>query len=161
MKIVVLLKQTPDTESVIRIGGDGKSIATNDLKWIINPYDEYAIELGLQLTEKNGGEVTIISFGPKSIEPTIRSALAMGAHKAIRIEGPKDVADPLVTARALATVRETANMIIILECHIESPSGCRSGADQRAHALHLGDNPVGASVEQCNFGTRIARVTAN
>lgn len=55
MNIVVLLKQTPDTESVIRIAEDGKSVVTEDLKWIINPYDEFAVEAALRLKEKLGG----------------------------------------------------------------------------------------------------------
>ena len=114
MNIAVCVKEVPDTETRPKIQDDGKSIQKDNIKWIVNPYDEYAIELGLQLSEKNGGEVTIISFGPKSIEPTIRSALAMGAHKAIRIEGPKDVADPLVTARALATVLKDKGFDLIL-----------------------------------------------
>ena len=114
MNIAICVKEVPDTESRPKIQEDGKSIQKENIKWIVNTYDEYAIELGLQLTEKHGGEVTIISFGPKEIEPTIRSALAMGAHKAIRIEGPKDVADPLVTTHALAAVLKDKGFDLIL-----------------------------------------------
>jgi electron transfer flavoprotein beta subunit len=114
VNIAVCVKEVPDTESRPKIQEDGKSIQRENIKWIVNPYDEYAIELGLQLTEKDGGEVTIISFGPKEIEPSIRSALAMGAHKAIRIDGPKNVADPLVTAQALATVLKDKGFDLIL-----------------------------------------------
>ena len=63
MNIVVLLKQTPDTESVIRIATDGKSIVTDDLKWIINPYDEYAVEVALRLREQHGGTVVYPELG--------------------------------------------------------------------------------------------------
>lgn len=114
MNIAICVKEVPDTESRPKIQEDGKSIQKENIKWIVNTYDEYAIELGLQLTKKHGGEVTIISFGPKEIEPTIRSALAMGAHKAIRIEGPKDVADPLVTTHALAAVLKDKGFDLIL-----------------------------------------------
>ena len=114
MNIAVCVKEVPDSESRPKIQEDRKSIQKENIKWIVNTYDEYAIELGLQLTEKHGGEVTIISFGPKEIEPTIRSALAMGAHKAIRIEGPKDVADPLVTTHALAAVLKDKGFDLIL-----------------------------------------------
>ncbi|NTW37189.1 MAG: electron transfer flavoprotein subunit beta, partial [Syntrophobacteraceae bacterium] len=79
MNVAVLLKQTPDTESVIRIAGDGQSILTNDLKWIINPYDEFAVEAALRLKEKHGGTVTIVSWGPQRVVESIRTALAMGA----------------------------------------------------------------------------------
>ncbi len=114
MNIAVCVKEVPDSESRPKIQEDRKSIQKENIKWIVNTYDEYAIELGLQLTKKHGGEVTIISFGPKEIEPTIRSALAMGAHKAIRIEGPKDVADPLVTTHALAAVLKDKGFDLIL-----------------------------------------------
>ena len=64
MKILVLIKQTPDTESKIRLSGDGKTIEQGDVKFIINPYDEFAIEEALKLKEKLGaGEVVIASFG--------------------------------------------------------------------------------------------------
>ena len=88
MNIVVLLKQTPDTESVIRIAGDGKSIVTDDLKWIINPYDEFALEAALRLKEKHGGKVSIVSYGPQRVVEAIRTALAMGADDGVLIDDP-------------------------------------------------------------------------
>ena len=104
MNIAVCTKQVPDTETKIKISGDGKSIAEEGVKWIINPYDEFAIEEALKITEKAGGEVTIISLGPAGIDKTIREALAMGAHKAIRVDAPSIPFDPMVTAKALAEV---------------------------------------------------------
>lgn len=104
MNIAVCMKQTPDTETQIKIGDGGKSVDESGIKWIVNPYDEFAIEEGLRLTEKFGGEVTLISLGPPGIEKTIREGLAMGAHKAIRIDAPAIPADPRVTALALAEV---------------------------------------------------------
>jgi len=83
------MKQTPDTEAQIKIADDGTHIQTDGIKWIINPYDEFAIEEALRITEKHGGEVTLISLGPASVEKTIREGLAMGAHKAIRIDAPE------------------------------------------------------------------------
>jgi electron transfer flavoprotein beta subunit len=88
VNIVVLLKQTPDTESVIRIAGNGKSIVTDDLKWIINPYDEFALEAALRLKEKHGGKVSIVSYGPQRVVEAIRTALAMGADDAVLIDDP-------------------------------------------------------------------------
>ncbi|OGB66033.1 MAG: hypothetical protein A2Y94_14655 [Caldithrix sp. RBG_13_44_9] len=114
MNIAVCIKEVPDTETRPKIHENGKEIQKEGIKWIVSPYDEYAIELGLQLTEKQGGEVTIISLGPKEIEATIRSALAMGAHKAVRIDGPKVINDPLVVARGLAAVLKTRNFDLIL-----------------------------------------------
>lgn len=104
MNIAVCIKQTPDTTTRVRIAGDGKSIEREGIQWIINPYDEFAIEEALKLTETHGGEVTIISLGPADVDKTIREALAMGAHKAIRINATRIPDDPVVTAKALAAV---------------------------------------------------------
>lgn len=113
MNIAVCIKQVPDTEAKIKISGDGKSIVEEGIKWIVNPYDEYAIEEALKITEKDGGEVTIISLGPSSIDKTIREALAMGAHKAIRINSPTIPFDPSVIAKALANVLKDGNYDLI------------------------------------------------
>jgi electron transfer flavoprotein beta subunit len=113
MNIAVCIKQTPDTTTRIKIADSGKSIVEDGISWIINPYDEYAIEEALQLTEKHGGEVTIISLGPAGIEKTIREALAMGAHKAIRLNAERIPSDPAVTARALVEVLKDGNYDLI------------------------------------------------
>lgn len=103
MNVAVLLKQTPDTESVIRIASDGKSVVTEDLKWIVNPYDEFAVEAALRLKEKHGGTVTIISWGPQRVVESIRTALAMGADTGVIIDDPAmEGADSLGVATALA-----------------------------------------------------------
>lgn len=103
MDIVVLLKQVPDTETVIQIGEDGKSIVTRDIKWIINPYDEYAVEAALRLKDSQAATVTIISLGPQRVVESIRSALAMGADKGVLVDDPAtEGSDALGKARVLA-----------------------------------------------------------
>ncbi|MFZ0391819.1 MAG: electron transfer flavoprotein subunit beta/FixA family protein [Calditrichia bacterium] len=114
MEIAVCIKQVPDTETRPKIAGDGKNIDPAGVKWILNPYDEFAVEEALQLTEKKGGEVTVVSLGPADIEATIRAALAMGAHKAIRINAAENPADPLITAKALAETLRNKNFDLIL-----------------------------------------------
>lgn len=84
MKIGVLVKRVPDTEFKVKISGD--SIDTGDAKWIVNPYDEFGIEEALKLAKATKGEVVIISVGPKKTEETIRSGLAMGADRGIRVD---------------------------------------------------------------------------
>ena len=86
VNIVVVIKQTPDTETVIRIAPDNKQIVTSDIKWIINPYDEFAIEAALRLKEKHGGTVTVISYGAQRVVESLRTALAMGADDAVLID---------------------------------------------------------------------------
>ncbi len=114
MNIAVCIKQTPDTTTRIKVADDGKSVAQDGITWIINPYDEFAIEEALKLTEQHGGEVTIVSLGPASIEKTIREALAMGAHKAIRINADDIPTDPTVTANALMDALKDGNYDLIL-----------------------------------------------
>ena len=86
MDVVVLVKQVPDTESLIQIAEDGVSIKKQDIKWIMNPYDELAVEEALRIKEAQGGTVTILSFGPEKTIETIRTALAMGADQGVHIK---------------------------------------------------------------------------
>lgn len=103
MDVVVLVKQVPDTESLIQIAEDSVSIKTGDLKWVINPYDEFAVEEALQIREAHGGTVTILSMGPEKTTEAIRTALAMGADNGILINDPRTAGgDALTTAKVLA-----------------------------------------------------------
>ena len=78
MNILVCIKQVPDTETRIKIGDDKKSIDPTDVNWILNPYDEYAVEEALQIKERLGDTtVTVISVGPDQTTKAIRDALAM------------------------------------------------------------------------------------
>ncbi len=114
MNIAVCIKQVPDTEARIKIAEDGKSIQKEDIKWIVNPYDEFAVEEALRIVEKHGGEVTVISLGPVEVEKSIREALAMGPKKAIRIHSDAMPTDPQVTAKALAEALKQNNYDLIL-----------------------------------------------
>jgi electron transfer flavoprotein beta subunit len=103
MKIIVCVKQVPDTESRIRIAPDGKGIAEADLNWIVSPYDEFAVEEALRIKEKQGGEVMLVSLGPERAASALRNGLAMGADAAVHLKDPAfERLDPLGTARALA-----------------------------------------------------------
>ena len=104
MNSIVCLKQVPDTEAQIKIASDGKSIAKDDIKWVMNPYDEFGVEEALRLKEKFGGEVTVIGLGPKRVTESIRTALAMGADRGVLINDPAlEGSDAIGTAKALAT----------------------------------------------------------
>lgn len=103
MNIIVCLKQVPDTETQIKVGSDGKSIATDDIKWVMNPYDEHGVEEALRIKEKFGGEVTVVGLGPKRVTESIRTALAMGADKGMLISDEAlEGSDSLAVAKALA-----------------------------------------------------------
>ncbi len=103
MNVVVLLKQVPDTETKIKIGADGKTIDTSEIKWIINPYDEYALEAALRLQDSVGAKVTILSMGPERTVESIRTALAMGADQGVLVDDPAaESGDALGKAKVLA-----------------------------------------------------------
>ncbi len=103
MNIVVCVKQVPDTETKIQIKPDGSGIVTEGIKYVVNPYDEYAVEEAVKLKEKYGGEVTVISVGPERAKEAIRTCLAVGADKGIHLNDPAfEGSDSYVTAKILA-----------------------------------------------------------
>ena len=103
MNIIVCLKQVPDTETQIKIAPDAKSIVQDDIKWVMNPYDEFGVEEALLLKEKFGGEVTVVGLGPSRVTESIRTALAMGADKGVLINDPAlEGSDSVAVAKALA-----------------------------------------------------------
>ena len=106
MNSIVCVKQVPDTESVIKIDSEGTGIAQEGMKYIANPYDEYAVEEALRLREKFGeGKVTVITLGPQGAEEAVRYCLAMGADEGILIKDEElQKRDPLSVAKCLAEV---------------------------------------------------------
>lgn len=116
MKIAVLLKQTPDTETRVKIQEGAPKIDETGVNFIINPYDEFALEEALRIREKIGeGEVTIISAGPDRAQESIRTGLAMGADRAIHINDPSlQETDSLGIARALAAAVKTLSCDLVL-----------------------------------------------
>ncbi|WP_027719477.1 hypothetical protein, partial [Desulfovirgula thermocuniculi] len=114
MKIVVLPKQTFDTEAKITLDAAGK-INREGVNLIMNPYDEFAVEEALRLKEKHGGEVTVVSFGGPKVPDILRQALAMGADKAVHVgdEGLEEI-DEHTTATILAKVLRDLEYDLIL-----------------------------------------------
>ncbi len=103
MNTVVCIKQVPDTETLIKVQGAG--IVQDGVKWVMNPYDEFAVEEALRQKEKmKAGAVTVVSLGPDRAIEAIRTALAMGADTAVHINDAAfaEKADPYATAAALA-----------------------------------------------------------
>jgi len=114
LNIVVCIKRTPDTETKIRLGSDGLAIDPEGVKFIISPYDEFAIEAALQMKEATGeGEVALLSLGESDTQETLRQGLAMGADRAILLAGDPGV-DALVTAKALAAELSAMDPSLIL-----------------------------------------------
>jgi len=114
MKTVVCIKRVPDTEARIRIAADKTSIDPAGIKYIISPYDEFALEAALRLKEAKGeGEVIVITVGEASSAESLRAALAMGADRAVLLKG-KPTLDGSATAKALAAeIKEIAPDLVL------------------------------------------------
>jgi len=98
---VVCITHVPDTESRIKIA-DGRKIDETGLKFIVSPYDEFALEEAIRVKEKQGGDVTVVTFGPDRAQQALREALARGATKAVHVKGESGDADSLGIAKVLA-----------------------------------------------------------
>jgi len=115
MKILVAVKQVPDTATQVKISSDPKAIDTAGITWIVSPYDEFAIEEALRLKEKKGGEVVLLTVGPERAQSALRSGLAMGADAAVHLKDPLfDATDTLGIARALAAALKGLGADLVL-----------------------------------------------
>ena len=114
MNLIVCVKRVPDTETRIRVDGSGTRIDTTGVKYIVSPYDDYALELALRAKEATGaGEVTVLTLGDSAAQETLRKALAMGADKALLLTGEAGI-DGLATAKALAAELEGSQAPLVL-----------------------------------------------
>ncbi|MGZ7030891.1 MAG: electron transfer flavoprotein subunit beta/FixA family protein [Thermoanaerobaculia bacterium] len=107
MNSVVCISQVPDTEARIKIAGDKRHIDETGLKFIVSPYDEYALEEAIKLKDKQGGDVTVVTFGPDRAAQALRECLARGATKAMHVKGDAFEADSLGIAKVLAAAVKT------------------------------------------------------
>ncbi|MBO8177284.1 MAG: electron transfer flavoprotein subunit beta/FixA family protein [Bacillus sp. (in: Bacteria)] len=123
MNIYVLLKRTFDTEEKITISNG--VIVEDGAEFIINPYDEYAVEEAIQLRDKHGGEVTVVTVGNEESEKQLRTALAMGADKAVLINIEDDVeeSDQFTTAKILYEYLKDKEIDLILAGNVAIDGG--------------------------------------
>jgi electron transfer flavoprotein beta subunit len=103
MKIAVCIKRTPDSESRFKIGGSGAGIDEAGLKFDLDDFASYAVEVALQLNEKQGpGETVAIAVGPDNVQETLRKAMSMGADRAVQLRTDSQSVDGLAVAKAIA-----------------------------------------------------------
>lgn len=124
MKILVTVKRVPDPETTIRVKPDGSGIVTDNIKYVINPFDEIAIEEALRIKEKLGGsEVVLASIGTKVVSEQLRTGLAMGADRAILVLCDQDL-DSLAVSRILAKLveRESPQLVLMGKQAIDDDS---------------------------------------
>jgi electron transfer flavoprotein beta subunit len=115
MKIAVCIKRVPDSETRVKIAPDGKSLDEAGVKFILNPYDEFAVEEALRRKEQAGtGEVVVLALGPAAAQETIRTALAIGADRGILLQADRIPSDGLEVAKALAAELKAGGYDLIL-----------------------------------------------
>jgi electron transfer flavoprotein beta subunit len=117
VKILVTAKRVPDPEQKLKF--KGTALDLSGVNWVLNPFDEYAVEAALRLNENAGsneklGEVVVLSIGPKEVEQQIRSTLAMGADRGIRVEGNDDTLDSEQVARIVVKIVEKEKPDLVL-----------------------------------------------
>jgi electron transfer flavoprotein beta subunit len=158
MKIIVAIKQVPVRDSQLRIDASGRWIQDNDLSFEINEPDAYALEEGLQLKEKHGGEVIALCLGPARASQTIREALAKGADRAIHIEEENLTAlDTLGIAKLLAKAAEPEKPDLILTGLQSDDLGSGQTGVVMAEILGLPSATIIMAVETAGAGIRVKR----
>lgn len=150
MKAFVCVKQVPDTETKIKLKPDASGIDTTGVKWVMNPYDEFAVEEAIKM--KEAGKITsvvAISLGPKArtIE-VLRTALAMGADEAIVVDAPENL-DPIATAKGLAGAikSEGGGYLCVLTGKLAIDDNAASVSQMVAEFLNLPHATVVSKIE--------------
>jgi len=139
MKIVACIKRVPATDTRVKVAADGRSLDATQVEWIINPYDEFALEAALRLKEAAGaGEVVVVCLGPAEATKELRTCLAIGADRAVLLRDPQAAErDALTTAAALAEVVREIGPDLVL-CGKQAIDRDQGQVGQRlAHALGL------------------------
>jgi electron transfer flavoprotein beta subunit len=158
MKIVVAIKQVPDRDAPVRIAAGGEWIDESDLQWAMNEPDAYALEEALQLKEKNGGEVVVLSAGPERAGSTIREALAKGADRAIHVVfNDLGGRDALGVAKLLAAAIKPENPDLVLTGLQSEDLGLGQTGVIVAELLGLPHATLILHVENTNAGVTVKR----
>ena len=115
MKIAVCIKRTPDSESRFRIAASSTAIDETGLKFDIDDFASYAVEVALQLNEKQGpGETVVFAVGPDSVQETLRKAMSMGADRAVHLKTDAVPYDGIAVAKALAAELKAGGFDLVL-----------------------------------------------
>ncbi|MEW5760294.1 MAG: electron transfer flavoprotein subunit beta/FixA family protein [Candidatus Thermoplasmatota archaeon] len=154
MNIIVCMKQVPDTETRIKLK-NGK-IDLEGAKYVVNPYDEFAVEEAIKIKEKFGGFVKIVNIGPKRAEEAIRTCFAMGADDAIHFETDKEI-DAYATAKALAQIIKELKYDIIFTGKYAVDDDSTSVASMLAEFLGIPNVNVVNKVEIIGNKVRVNR----
>lgn len=161
MKILVLVKSVPDTETKVKLGAGGKSLDDAEFKYMVNPYDEFAIEEAVRTQEKQGGESVVVSVGASRCQEAIRKALAMGIDRGVWVntEGHAGELDSLAVSKVIAAIvkQESPDVVFAGQMAIDDYSShvgpmvaelCGMPCIQVATKIEWKDGSKGARVER-------------
>lgn len=158
MKIIVAIKQVPDRDAPVRIDAAGKWIDEANIEFAMNESDAYALEEALQLKEKNGGEVIVLTAGPERVGPTVREALAKGADRAIHVEADDlGLRDALGVARLLAAAITPENPDLVLTGLQSDDLGSGQTGVILAELLNRPHSTLVLGVEKTDAGIKVKR----
>jgi electron transfer flavoprotein beta subunit len=150
LKIAVCIKRVPDMEMRFSIAVDRTSLDQTGLKYEMGDFDGYALEVGLQLVEKQGpGEVVVISLGPEGVQEILRKGLAMGAARAIQLKADQVPFDGLAIARALAEELKGGNYDLIMFGRMATDTANGTVGPMTAELLGL---PCVTGISQLDIG---------
>lgn len=124
MKILSLVKRVEDPEIKIKVQPDGSGIQTEGMKYVVNPFDEIAVEEALRVRDANSGEVVVVSVGPKDASQQLRTTLAMGADRGIHVIADQTL-DPATTAEVLSKIigEEKPDLVLLGKQAIDDDMG--------------------------------------
>lgn len=114
MNIFVCVSLVPDSTTKVKVASDGKSLDESGVSFIINPYDEFAVEQAVQMNEKDGSTTTAVSFGTDKAKEAIKKAFQMGVENGVLIKADSDNFDSYTVARNLADYLKDKNADLIL-----------------------------------------------
>ncbi len=158
MKIAVLVKQVPDTETQIAGKISGNRIDENGIKWIVSPFDEHAIEEALKIREQHKAEVVAISLGPDRVQEALRTAYALGVDCVIHIKDDTyNTLDVNYTSQILAACLKQENPDIILTGHIAIDSQSSMVPGMIAQILNIPNINNAIKVEISNNKAKVTR----
>jgi electron transfer flavoprotein beta subunit len=158
MKIIVCIKQVPERDAQVRISSSGKWIEESDIQFAMNESDAYALEEALQLKEKNGGEVVVLSAGPERAGTTIREALAKGADRAIQVESDNlNQLDALGVAELLASAAKQESPDLVLTGLQSDDLGYGQTGVIMAELMGLPHSSLILNVEKTDNGITVKR----
>jgi electron transfer flavoprotein beta subunit len=151
LKIAVCIKRVPDMEMRFAIAADRKSLDQGGMKYEMGDFDGYALEVALQLNEKDGqgqGEVVVLSLGPDGVQETLRKALAMGATRAVQLKADEVPVDGMAIAQALAQELGAAQYDLILFGRMATDTAHGTVGPMTAELLDL---PCVTAISQLNI----------